>query len=378
MQLCLGATYSWNVFVEPLRRLTGLGQGDLQIPYSVFYITFPLTTLFSGVLLKRLGPRRCALLSGLLYGGGWMLAGLGRRDFIWTILGCGALSGAGVGVAYLVPIALCVQWFPKRKGLVTGFAVAGFGGGAALVALAAKRLMGQYGAAPFLAFQILGAVFFVLIVLAALALRWPEGAREEAERTEVAFLPTIRQRAFQILYGAMLAGLTAGQVVIVNLRELQHGGGGLEAGARAVALFAIANASGRIFWGWCFDRLPSHAVLILNLLAQAILLFFSPLILGSEAGLQVFALLAGLNYGGVLVLYASSAARQWGAHQVGHIYGWIFSVNALASLAPFLSGKAYDNWGNFTLSLYIAGGMALFAAIFIWKARSFFASPPAQ
>ena len=125
MQMCLGATYAWSVFVLPLKQTTGILQGTAQLPFSLFYFAFPATMIVTGTLLPRIGPRRCAMIGGLLFGGGWMLAALGNLHFTFTILGIGLMAGIGVGCAYIVPIATCVRWFPRHKGLVTGVAVAG-------------------------------------------------------------------------------------------------------------------------------------------------------------------------------------------------------------------------------------------------------------
>lgn len=77
MQMCLGATYSWSVFVKPLRELTGVSQGLAQLPFSVFYFAFPATMIFSGTFLRILGPRGCAMTGGVLFGSGWLVASLG-------------------------------------------------------------------------------------------------------------------------------------------------------------------------------------------------------------------------------------------------------------------------------------------------------------
>lgn len=92
MQMCLGATYSWSVYVQPLRELTGLMQGPVQLPFTLFYFAFPATMIASGSLLPRLGPRRAAVMGGLLFGCGWMLASLGSRHFAFTTVGIGLLA----------------------------------------------------------------------------------------------------------------------------------------------------------------------------------------------------------------------------------------------------------------------------------------------
>jgi MFS transporter, OFA family, oxalate/formate antiporter len=105
MQICMGATYSWSVYVQPLKTLTGLLQGTLQIPFTVFYFAFPATMFFAGSLLRRVGPRICAVSGGLIFGDGWLVAGFGGQHFLLTVLGIGFLGGIGVGLAYIVPIA---------------------------------------------------------------------------------------------------------------------------------------------------------------------------------------------------------------------------------------------------------------------------------
>lgn len=81
MQMCLGATYSWSVYVQPLKALTGLQQGPVQIPFTIFYFIFPLTMMVAGNLLPPLTPRLGAILGGACFGGGWLLASLGGHSF---------------------------------------------------------------------------------------------------------------------------------------------------------------------------------------------------------------------------------------------------------------------------------------------------------
>jgi OFA family oxalate/formate antiporter-like MFS transporter len=360
MQLCLGATYSWAVFVAPLKDLTGLGQGPVQAPFTLFYVAFPAMTILAGTLLTRLGPRRMAAMGGLLFGGGWLLAGLGDGRFLLTTLGVGLLGGVGVGFAYLVPIAICVLWFPRHKGLVTGIAVAGFGGGAALVARLSGLLMSRHGLDPFETLRWLGLAFLVLVPLAGSLMRRPDRAPDAEGRREP-LRRVLAQPRFKLLYLAMFAGLTAGLAVNANLKELVPEAG-LPTGVAAVGWFALANAAGRVAWGWLFDRVSARTAITSNLLLQAALMFGAPWLLDGPAGLGPFAFLAGFNYGGVLVVYASTTARCWGADRVGGIYGWLFSANIPAALAPTAAGLAYDRWGSFTLPLGLIGGLLVLAA----------------
>jgi OFA family oxalate/formate antiporter-like MFS transporter len=179
----------------------------------------------------------------------------------------------------------------------------------------------------------------------------------------VRFARVVAERAFQVLYFAMFAGLVAGFTVNANLKSLSQSGAG-QAGITAVSLFALANAFGRIVWGSLFDRaqrIPA-AVLAANLALQGVLLLAAPYLLRSVPGLQTLALLAGFNYGGVLVLYASTVSVRWGAERVGHVYGWLFSANAFAAAAPPLAGAVYDRWRTFSPSLVAIAILLLAAA----------------
>ncbi|GAB4321250.1 MAG: OFA family MFS transporter [Candidatus Sumerlaeia bacterium] len=407
MQMCLGATYSWSVYVAALRELTGLGQGTVQLPFTAFYFVFPAVAAGAGFLLRRWGPRRCAMLGGVLFGGGWMLAGLGARHFAFTVAGIGILAGAGVGLAYLVPITVGVRWFPRHKGLVTGVAVAGFGGGAAVVSQAGWALMERSGLSPFEAFGVLGLVFLVLVPLSGSLMRNPPteptgrplGAQapgrqvgfDESDGAEAALScdssPSARDvlllPEFRLLFAAMFCGLAAGFAVNANLKEfspaagLPDGGGaaGHSLGVAAVSVFALANAMGRILWGGLFDRSRAGTVLRANLWAQALVVLVSPLLTGIPAGYLTFAALAGFNYGGVLVLYASSTARLWGPERLGPVYGLLFTANIPAALAPALAGLVWDRFGSFFPAMLALGGLLVASGVLVSANSSMQTSP---
>jgi len=359
MQMCLGATYSWSIYVQPLKALTGLQQGPAQIPFTVFYFMFPLTMMASGTFMPKIGPRISAMVGGVLFGGGWILAGVGVHNFLFTILGIGVLSGIGAGMAYIVPIAVCIRWFPKNKGLVTGIAVAGFGGGAALVSQIGGMLMGSLNYTPFQSFSFFGLCFTVVVVLAGATMSFPEVGRLK-KTTPVKLTELLSHSTFRLLYGAMVVGLAAGFAVNANLKELFSGTeNAAQIGITGVSLFALANAAGRIIWGTIFDRVQSATAIKANLLFQAIVLLSAPVMLRSTLGFWCFALLTGFNYGGVLVIYVASASRCWGADRVSQVYGWLFSSNIPASFAPIAAGVIFDTFNSFTIALFGLAGLLI-------------------
>ncbi len=363
LQMCLGATYAWSVFVLPLRETTGLSQATVQLPFTVFYFAFPATMLFAGTILNRLGPQRCALVGGILFGSGWILASLGSYHFVFTVLGIGLLAGIGVGCAYVVPIAVLVRWFPERRGLVTGVAVAGFGGGAALISQVSGLWLIAGSTSPFYVFLVLGILFCGVTSLASRTLRFPSGTTT-SEPPLLSTTAIVSHPTFRLLYLAMVTGLAAGFMINANLKELSTAGA-LTTGVAAVSLFAVANALGRLTWGYLFDRTELRTVISANLIFQACsVIVFS---CGTGAGLVVFAMVAGFNYGGVLVLYASAVARVWGTARVGQVYGLLFSANILAAPAPILAGLVYDSTGTFHAALFVVAALMVLSAMVILR-----------
>ena len=281
MQVCLGATYSWSAFVSQIRASTGMGQGAAQVPFTLFYIVFPVTVVAGGMLVGRVSPRVCAMAGGALFGAGWVVASLGGVGFGFTILGVGVLGGIGAGLAYLVPIAVGVLWFPRHKGLVTGIAVAGFAAGAALISAAADRLA-PLGWGPFEVIRACGLVFLVVLPLAGAVMHRPPGAAPAASRRAIPVRELLADPAFGLLYFAMFAGLMAGLGVNANVKQLAPQAAAT-AGLSVVGCFALANAAGRIAHGWLADRVRARTVIAANLLAQAALLFAAPLFLDADS-----------------------------------------------------------------------------------------------
>lgn len=376
MQICLGATYSWSVYVHPLKELTGLHQGPVQAPYTAFYFIFPLTTMLVGGYLPRIGARRSAMLGGVLFGGGWILAGLGKFSFLFTVLGVGCLSGIGAGMAYIVPITVCIRWFPNNMGLVSGVAVAGFGGGAALVSQIGGWLLRTTNMSPFDVFMAFGGAFLVLVVAAGAAMVFPREEQHHDQSSMLKFSTVYKHRSFQILYFAMFTGLAAGMALNANLKELYQGeGDAVQFGIVAVSLFAVANALGRITWGAFFDRINSATAIQINMVGQAAVFFCAPFLLYTKPGFWAVAFLAGFNYGGVLVIYVSSASRVWGSKKVGQVYSWIFSSNVLASFAPIVAGIVYDTFHNFNPALYAIATLMLVCCVLVRRNPSLVDGP---
>ncbi len=361
MQMCFGATYSWSIYVQPLKALTGLHQGPIQIPFTIFYFVFPLVVMITGMLLPRLGPRKCAMMGGILFGLGWFLASFGADNFLITNLGIGVLAATGAGLGYIIPIPVCIRWFPNNKGLVTGIAVAGFGGGAALVSKIGGWMMTELGKTPFEVFFTLGLGFTLITIVAGSFMHFPNKEHKAGSIPKISPSTLFKDSTFQLLYLMMFLGLAAGFSVNANLKELYGGvAEATQVGITGVILFAIANAAGRILWGNFSDNISSaRTILRANMIAQGLTFIAAPFLISTPTGFWLIAFITGFNYGGVLVLYASSVTKKWGAERVGQIYGILFSSNVPAAFAPIIAGVIYDTTGSFTPILYLIGGMLI-------------------
>eukprot|EP01084_Bolivina_argentea_P181833 313988_1 len=156
--LCLGACYAWSIFNEPLTRELGViasSSQDWTLP-SVMS-TFTGIILFQGISMailgkwsEKVGPRITGVVGASLYGGGMLVGALGVYTHTLPLLyfGYGAMGGCGMGLSYLPPISVLLSWFPDRKGLATGMAISGFGGGGAIIVTLKKILINYNFIAP--------------------------------------------------------------------------------------------------------------------------------------------------------------------------------------------------------------------------------------
>ena len=141
IQLALGAIYAWSVFTPSLKD-AGWSNFETTMVFSTGLAAFALVMVFAGTRIKSWGPRTLALIGGIVLGAGYILAGLfGGTNFAMILIFVGLVGGAGIGFAYVVPIAVGMRWFPDKKYLVTGLAVAGFGFGA----LGWVKFAGEWG-----------------------------------------------------------------------------------------------------------------------------------------------------------------------------------------------------------------------------------------
>ncbi len=360
MQLALGGVYAWSAFVPALREHHALAGWQAGLIFGTAIAVFTITMVAAGRRLDRIGPRTMSLGGALMYGAGYYIAGWYGDSWLGLWLGIGLISGIGIGLGYVCPLTASVRWFPARKGLVTGIAVAGFGGGAILLAEVAELLLSR-GWNPLQLFRALGLFFWIWLSLCALVMRFPgAGPAAPAPLAGAALWRDIR---FRRLFFGMFCGTFGGLLAIGHLKPIALTADlSSQAGAYAVSGFAAGNALGRIVWGSLHDRVGSRLIAI----GMGFLGFVLLGLLDSGVAWRFIgaASVAGFGFGACFVLYASETAAVFGVDNVPRIYPIIFLAYGVAGITgPLIGGWLYDVTGAYVWPVLTAAAVAAAGAI---------------
>lgn len=376
IQVCLGAIYAWPVFTPGL---VGAGWTNAQTTtvFSVGLATFALVMVFAGRQLATRGPQVLAVVSGLTLGLGYALAGLSGGTGFWGVLiGVGVVGGAGIGIGYVVPIAVGMRWFPDRTGMITGAAVAGFGFGAlGWIKLAGEwgRLIERLGLDG--TFVVYGIAFVVAVLAGAVWMRFPpegwrpagfEPAADDATGG-VEFTPRemLRTPQFHLISLTFAVSAGAGLMAIGLMKlypvealvasGLDPAAASAVAGTAMAVCFSLANGAGRLAWGALSDRLGRKRSVVVMAATQSALMFLFVWMAGSEWTLYLAATLIGFNFGGNFALFPAITADRFGNATVGANYPWVFLAYGFGGILFPILGGVLGDLGNFPLAFSICG-----------------------
>jgi len=345
IHLCVGSVYAWSVFNKPVEALhPHWPRGAAAYTFSIAIALLGLSAAFGGTWLERHGPRKAATVAALLFGGGLLLGGLGvQLGWLWLLyLGYGVIGGAGLGLAYVAPVSALIKWFPDRRGLATGMAVLGFGGGALIAAPVEERLIALYGVARTL--LLLGAVYGVIMLLAARLLRRPEPGwapagwqAPVAAAADLTMPMAVRTRQFWLLWGMLFINITAGISILAQASPMMQDmfARTPEQAAAMLSVIAGFNAFGRIFWSTLSDWLGRRTVFLLFFAVQVGLFAAIPALgAGGHWGLfQIAVVVIFTMYGGGFAIIPAFLADMFGARNVGAVHGVILTAWSAAGVA---------------------------------------------
>ncbi len=316
----------------------------------------------------------------------------GARDRMFMLWGTiGLLAGAGIGYAYVCPIAALVKWFPHHKGLVSGIAVAGFGLGAWVFssnrAYGAVRFIEAHGIREF--FTVHGLICIVVVIAGAMLLRNPPtvvqstkapNARSSSSATDSTWQELLRTGSFYVVWLMFFSGAMAGLMVIGILKPfagsqliaaVSNSGTAVSdalrselllSGAKVVGYLALFNAAGRVIWGLISDRIGRSATMTAMFLLQGVtLLTLSSL--QTHWQLSVGAALVGFNFGGNFALFPSLTADMFGSKNIGANYGWVFTAYGAAGVMGIWAGNLAQRWtGSYFAAFAVAASLCFLSA----------------
>jgi MFS family permease len=398
IHLCIGMAYGFSVFWLPLSKALGIKEAikcgpevgffqelfvancDWKIStlgwmYTLFFVLLGSSAAIWGGWLERAGPRKAGVVSAVCWCGGMLISALGVQlhQFWLMLLGSGVIGGIGLGLGYISPVSTLIKWFPDRRGMATGMAIMGFGGGAMIGSPLAAELMKRFATPSDVGvtqtFAVMAAVYFVFMIGGALSYRvppsgWkPEGwtappelanntmiTRQHVHVSKVWGIPQ-----FWLVWMVLCMNVSAGIGVIgmasPMLQEVFGGGligvakkfGELDkaqltaiAGVAAgfTALLSLFNIGGRFFWASLSDKLGRKMTYVVFFILGGLLYASIPSSAGAGSKLLFVAAFCVIlsMYGGGFATVPAYLADLFGTQMVGAIHGRLLTAWATAGI----------------------------------------------
>jgi MFS family permease len=370
IHLSIGMAYGFSVFWLPLSRAIGITESapeDWKIStlgwmYTLFFVMLGLSAAVFGPWVEREGPRKAAVTSAFCWGGGFFISALGiYLHQVWLLwLGSGLIGGCGLGLGYISPVSTLIKWFPDRRGMATGLAIMGFGGGAMIGTPLADALMQRFSSPTSVGvwetFVVLGALYFVAMLAGAMAYRLPPpgwrpagwapppqlaGGAGTTRAVPVQVAWTTPQ--FWLLWVVLCMNVSAGIGVLgmasPMIQEIFQGRVSVSAAAGFAGLLSLFNIGGRIFWASLSDRIGRKTTYAI-FFALGMLLYAAVPTAGSSGSLLLFVAIFCViltMYGGGFATIPAYLADLFGANHVSAIHGRLLTAWSTAGiLGPVL------------------------------------------
>jgi OFA family oxalate/formate antiporter-like MFS transporter len=375
MQIALGAVYAWSVFRIPLTKAFGWTISQVTLTFTIAILVLGFAAFAGGLWMRKSGPKLVAIVAGFFYGAGVFLASFSGGHLYWLYFSYGVLGGIGIGLGYIVPVATLVKWFPDRRGMITGFAVAGFGAGALITAPIASRLIVSVGVLK--TFAILGIAYFIGVTVPAFFMKdpppgfapagWKPSAAQTKQRTtrEYTLGEALGKWQWYVLWAILFLNTSAGISIISQAapmaQEITHVTALLAAGM--VGIISVGNGAGRFLWAWLSDAIGRRMVFLLMFLVQALVFWMMPHV-SSFGTFTALAFIVLLCYGGGFGTMPAFAADYFGPANVGSVYGLMLTAWGFAGvLGPTLIAHIRQSTGHYSEALNVIALIVLVSAI---------------
>lgn len=369
-QLTIAGLYAWSIFSTAIINERAWTDNEVLITYSIAQFVFAFSTIFSGKLVDKKGPKITLMIGGFLYGGGLILSSFATTPIMLYIT-YGVISGAGVGFVYVCPLSTLIKWFPNNKGTITGLSVAVFGGGSILFKEVIGGLLNNYDVST--SFLYLGILSTLIIIIGAQFVGLPKGyekavlTKTDNDFTTKEMINTSKFKKVWLMYWlAVIPGL----LVLGAAKNI-----GLDANlsvamaASLVSILAVANASSRLISGYLSDKFGTLNILklifvitITSLVTISIFFNVKPLFYLSIAGIAV-------GYGGFLALFPTFTNQQFGSYKYASNYGIVYQAYGLAALSGIFIKSIVGSYTNTFIISAIAGTVGLLIAFSIKETK---------
>jgi MFS family permease len=356
IHLSIGQAYAYSVFNLPLTREGGWSLAQVGWIFSLEIVVLGLSAALFGRWLERVGPRTAGVLAACCWGGGYLVAALGVRLHSLAIiyLGNGLIGGCGLGIGYISPVSTLIRWFPDRRGMATGLAIMGFGGGALIGAPLSDMLMKHFaaggGGGVWQTFVTMGAIYFVAMLAGAFLYRVPpEGWRPGGWSPGRGARPLVTDRVvhvdrawrtpqFWLLWVVLCMNVSAGIGILGQaspmIQEVFKGRVGASAAAGFVGLLSLFNIAGRIGWASLSDVIGRRRTYVIFFVLGMALYAAVPLAGGiGSVPLFIGCLCVILSmYGGGFATIPAYLADLFGPTYVGAIHGRLLTAWSTAGI----------------------------------------------
>jgi MFS family permease len=325
--------------------------------FSLAIFFLGISAAFAGKWLERVGPRKTMFTAACCFGSGFLISALGvyTHQIALLYLGYGVLGGIGLGLGYVSPVSTLIRWFPDRRGMATGMAIMGFGGGAMIAAPLSVALMNHFKSATSVGvtqtFLVMGLGYFISMTIGSLAIRvpppgWkPEGwtppvvENKMITRNHVHIDEALKTPQFYLLWLVLFLNVTAGIGVLgqasLMIQESFKGSVSAAAAAGFVGLLSLFNMGGRFFWASSSDWIGRKNTYFVFFALGAVLYWLVPQ-LGASGNIALFVLAYCIimsMYGGGFATIPAYLADMFGTAFVGGIHGRLLTAWAAAGIA---------------------------------------------
>jgi MFS family permease len=396
IHLCIGMAYGFSVFWLPLSRAVGLTApkacpdislwqelftttcdwkvASLGWMYTLFFVVLGVSAAIWGGWLERAGPRKAGVVAALCWGGGLLVGAFGIYVHqLWIMwLGSGVLGGIGLGLGYISPVSTLVKWFPDRRGMATGMAIMGFGGGAMIGLPLADKLINYFktptDVGVWQTFATMGVIYFIFMMIGAFAYRvvpdgWkPEGWTPPSENKTMISQHNVhlddahKTPQFWLIWGVLCLNVSAGIGVLgmavpilqeifagnlIGLPGVKFNALNIEQKAAIATiaagfggLLSLFNIGGRFFWASFSDYIGRKNTYYTFFILGILLYALAPTFAAMGAKL-LFVLGFGIilsMYGGGFATVPAYLADMFGTQFVGAIHGRLLTAWSTAGI----------------------------------------------